>query len=492
LSRFHLPRIGKTKLRIALGIGLLAFVTSCVQLMGLSDNYELDADAGSGEDGGPTPDMDGTVPGKDGTVSDAKTDATSLDGGEGGITALYVDWADAGAWTVYESPPMMGGAYVGGTFDGKYVYFTPVDHTSKIVRYDTTLPFTTATSWSAFDAPGMLGTQGFFGATFDGVYVYFAGGNSASGTPNVSVRFNTKNAAGFTNIASWEKFDTTQLTDAGMDSGVDAAADAGDASAEGGAVVYDQGFAGMFYDGVRFVYLVPNGTSDGGPQGVVTRFDVDGGFPDASAWTTFDLGSMVDPTLVGFAGGYFDGQYVTLIPQHGTKAARYDTKLPFKDAGSWSSYQVATDAGQYLGVGADGTNVYASPHVATSPVQRHLESGSFADASTWTAMPLTSTTGQYQGMAFDGRFLYVVPYSQTTVMQRLDTQGDSGTWSALDLTKVGVDAGGTTSVWLSGGVFDGQFIYFPTWGAGQPGVVRLETQVIRQAPAKLLANGSFL
>jgi hypothetical protein len=479
--------MGKKQLGAAIGIALIAFGTSCVQLMGLSDNYELEGDGGQGEDGG-TPETDGTIPGTDGTVADAKSDATSLDGGEGG-TQLYVDWQDAGAWSVF-SPPNMGAAYVGGTFDGQYVYFTPVDHTSKILRYDTTKPFNLPASWDNFDAPTALGTQGFFGATFDGRYVYFAGGNAQSGTPSISVRYDTK--AMFNVAASWQKFDTKMLVvvsaDAGVDAGLDAGLDGGDA--EAGASEIDQGFAGMFYDGTHYVYFVPYGMSASATQGIVTRFDVDGGFPDAAAWSTFDLAN-VDPSLAGLTGGVFDGRYATFMPNAGTKAVRYDSTLGFADASSWSSYQVATDGGQYLGVGADGTHAYASPRVATSPVERHLESGGFADASTWTALPLASTTGLYQGMAFDGRYVYVVPYTQTTIMQRLDTQGDGGTWSALDLGKVGVDAGGGASAFLSGGVFDGQYLYFPTSGGGAPNVIRLETQTIKSAPSKTVAP-SFL
>lgn len=476
----------------ALALAAAMSVVSCVQLMGLSDNYALDED--SGDEDAALNEPDGTVIPLDGTVPDARTDG-ALDGGEAG--PVFLDWSDAGAWSVYQAPPGMGSAYLGGTFDGRYVYFTPIDHTSKVVRYDTTLPFATAGSWSAFDAPGLLGTQGFYGATFDGRYVYFAGGNSLSGTPSISVRFDTKAAGGFTAAASWEKFDTLLLTpDAGTDAGDAGAVDAGDAG-EAGVYVGDQGFGGIFYDGKRYVYLVPSGTSATYTQGIVTRFDSDGGFPDAAAWSTIDLPSHVDPALRGLAGGYFDGRYAYFMPQASTKAARYDSTLAFSDGGSWSTYQVATDGGQYMGVGADGTHVIAAPHVATSPVVRFsalAPDASFADAAAWSAQPLGSTTGLYEGMAFDGRFLYVVPYAQTTIMQRLDTQVDGGaSWTTLDLTKVSVDAGGDSgAASLAGAIFDGEFLYFPTWGAGAPAVVRLQTQAAKAPLPKALPNGSFL
>ncbi len=463
------------------GLGLSG--AACVQLMGLGDNYSLEDDAGTDEDA--------AVDQPDGTVNkpDAATVDASLDASDSG-KPLYLDWSDAGAWAVFEGPPNMGGAYLGGTFDGRYVYFTPIDHTSKVIRYDTTLQFAASGSWSAFDAPGMLGTQGFYGAAFDGRYVYFAGGNGLSGTPNLSARFDTKAAGGFTVAASWEKFNTLLLSDAGADAGD--AGDGGDAG-EAGTYVGDQGFGGVFYDGTRYVYLVPSGTGVGATQGSVTRFDADGGFPDASAWSTFDLQLYVDPALTGLAGGYFDGRYAYFMPQAGTKAARYDSTLGFQDGGSWTTYQLATDGGQYVGVGADGTHVIASPNLATSPVERYtLDSGAFSDASSWSAQPLASTTGTYQGMAFDGRYLYVVPYAQTNIMQRLDTQADGGNWITQDLSKVSIDAGDAGSALLAGGVFDGQYLYFPTWGAGVPAVVRLQTQAVRAPLPKVLAGGSFL
>ncbi len=472
-----------------LALSAVSGLSACVQLMGIGDNYSLEDDAATNDDGGI--DMpDGTVNKPDANAADASKDG-ALDGGDSG-KPVYLDWSDAGVWTVYQSPPEMGSAYLGGAFDGRYVYFTPIDHTSKVVRYDTTLPFAASGSWSAFDAPGLLGTQGFYGAAFDGRYVYFAGGNGLSGTPNLSARFDTKAGGGFAVAASWEKFNTLMLSDAGADAGD--GGDGGDGGGEAGTYVGDQGFGGVFYDGTRYVYLVPSGIGSGATQGRVTRFDADGGFPDASAWSTFDLQMNVDPALAGLAGGYFDGRYAYFMPQAGTKAARYDSTLGFQDGGSWTAYQVATDGGQYLGVGADGTHVIASPNLATSPVEKYAPGAvAFSDASSWSAQPLASTTGTYEGMAFDGRYLYVVPYAQTNLMQRLDTQADGGgAWVTQDLSKVSVDAGDAGSALLAGGVFDGEYLYFPTWGAGIPAVVRLQTQAVRAPLPKLLVGGSFL
>jgi hypothetical protein len=67
-------------------------------------------------------------------------------------------------------------SFVGGTWDGRYVYMTPLG--SVAARYDTTQPFTTTASWETFDTSGKVpgpsntGAQ-FSGSAFDGAYVYF-------------------------------------------------------------------------------------------------------------------------------------------------------------------------------------------------------------------------------------------------------------------------------------------------------------------------------
>ena len=68
--------------------------------------------------------------------------------------------------------------YRGGVFDGKYIYFIPSNYGSsyhgKVLRYDTTLSFTSGSSWNSFDA-GSVGanTKGYIGGVFDGKYIYF-------------------------------------------------------------------------------------------------------------------------------------------------------------------------------------------------------------------------------------------------------------------------------------------------------------------------------
>ena len=72
-------------------------------------------------------------------------------------------------------------AYIGCTFDGRYIYFTPLN-SDTFVRYDSTQSFATSASWQQI---AMSSAQGgaaldvaYLGCTFDGKYVYFTAVNS--------------------------------------------------------------------------------------------------------------------------------------------------------------------------------------------------------------------------------------------------------------------------------------------------------------------------
>jgi hypothetical protein len=78
--------------------------------------------------------------------------------------------------------------FVGGTFDGRYVYFVPWD-TGIIARVDTTAPFTASSSWQFLSIDVGSGS-GYQGATFDGRYVYFA--PYGTGPTPKYVRFDAK------------------------------------------------------------------------------------------------------------------------------------------------------------------------------------------------------------------------------------------------------------------------------------------------------------
>jgi len=215
----------------------------------------------------------------------------------------------ASSWQTFDATTVNAnaGGFQGAVFDGRYVVFVP-NNDGVAVRYDTTQAFQTASSWQAFDARANVNNnaQGYVGGAFDGRYVYFAPFASYGGTNALVTRFDTAVDAGFDAGSSWGVFDTTGIVStatgyygaafdgryvycvphgyvggsplgvlARYDTDSDASADASFGAAaswdvfdlttlDGGSTA--QGFWGAAFDG-RYLYLVPNvGT-------VVWRFD---------------------------------------------------------------------------------------------------------------------------------------------------------------------------------------------------------------------------
>ena len=91
-------------------------------------------------------------------------------------------------------------------------------------------------------------------------------------------------------------------------------------------------------------------------------------FTDTSNWSTFDLASVGGLGGEIFYNGGFDGQHVYFVgqgPNAGVNGlvARYDSRLPFDDTGSWSSFNVQTVAPKALanrGAAFDGRRLYVT------------------------------------------------------------------------------------------------------------------------------------
>ncbi|MFK8026290.1 MAG: FG-GAP-like repeat-containing protein [Ilumatobacter sp.] len=102
--------------------------------------------------------------------------------------------------------------YAGAVFDGRHVYFTPANNGpgsfGEILRLDTAAQFDDATSWTAFD-PGAnaVGTDpdGYVGGAFDGRYVYFSPGNNGTDFHGEVLRLDT--TGDFGTAGSWSTFD---------------------------------------------------------------------------------------------------------------------------------------------------------------------------------------------------------------------------------------------------------------------------------------------
>lgn len=283
------------------------------------------------------------------------------------------------------------GAFSGAVFDGRYVYYVPSG--SIVVRYDTTAPFTAASSYASFDlsTTGAPATIGFSGGTFDGRYVYFApqGNNSFSG---YAVRLDTEGT--FTAAASYQAFDMAT---------VDARA---------------VGYAGAVFDG-RYVYFSPF-------AGDAARYDTTAPFGGA-AFTFF--------SIAGGSGATFDGRFITFVPggilgdvslldtqaalDAGTAVSTFD---PSQVIGRTQAYHGALFDGRYVYVGSE-----ASGGTTTDPgtvVLRRDTQGAFTDVASWSEFDvgtLSPAAGDFFNLGFDGRYVYFVPW-HSAVIARFDTE----------------------------------------------------------------------
>jgi hypothetical protein len=103
--------------------------------------------------------------------------------------------------------------FKGAIFDGRYVYFVAgrqTPGTSVFARYDTTADFATA-AWSVFDLTAKHpDAVGYVGGTFDGRYVYFAPGANQTNVFNRELaRYDT--LAPFDEPSAWATLDLTTL-----------------------------------------------------------------------------------------------------------------------------------------------------------------------------------------------------------------------------------------------------------------------------------------
>ncbi len=314
------------------------------------------------------------------TVAGVRTSQRTVVRFDPRVAAAENSFKTAGAWTFFDVGTVGGAGalnsgFLGGTFDGRYVYLVPSNNGApdgRVVRYDTRSPnatgrddadsgagFTVASQWSAIDltasfpsaGPGTV--AGFAGAVFDGTSVYlvpqandaFDSGLHGGGS-SFTARLNSVSAP-FTDAGSWTVFDLTRVSGSAFN------------------------FYGGAYDGQRYVYYAPRA------GGVAVRFDTTmPSIATASAWSYYDVQHVVPADGgpgVAYAGAAFDGRFVTFLPTgvgFGT-ALRYDTQSSFGADCAWSSIDLtAVDSG--------------------------IDAGNFANAN---------------GAVFDGHYLYVVPAS---------------------------------------------------------------------------------
>ena len=333
--------------------------------------------------------------------------------------------------------------------------------------------------WSSFDVAGLNPeANGFYGATFDGRYMYMAPySNGDTGmTHGHAVRFDTRGS--FTSSDSWTTFDTTTLS------------------------ASTKGFAGAAFDG-RYVYFAPHGGDINVDNAydafqatsVLVRFDTQGSFTDAAAWSTFDL-TTLDEQAQGYCGATFDGRYLYLVPfgpdgdQPPTGdltesiAVRFDTQSDFSDAGSYATMDLTplpNEPSRRCSGVFDGRYLYLSESQngadISGAITRYDTTTPFTSTSSWSTFNVATVDDHAQGFAgsaFDGHAFYVMSswYGDTVtnrfydgVTARFDTTkpfGDATSWQTFDASQLFGTGNADlydASFFHMGG-FDGRFVYF--------------------------------
>ncbi len=348
---------------------------------------------------------------------------------------------DSASWKGYDASASSGletKGYYGAVFDGLYVYFvprrTPKEYHTRVLRYNTRMPFENSKSWTAFDTGIGISYQG---GGFDGRYVYFAPGSVDKNSPHYDkankgrdsglvLRYDTQKP--FDRKSSYETFN---------------------AGNTGGLRTRD--FDGVVFDG-QYVYFVPLSFS------AVLRYNTKGKFTDQASWEAFDATPLGMKRNVG---SVFDGRYIYFATYNGKHIIRYDVNKPFVKGESWSAYDVTKTSGAkragYDGGFFDGRYVYFVPFidftrrennkkmVFHSEIIRYDTQKDFNAPQSWKVTDAEKTSGLhtvgYNAGAFDGRYFYFAPWHDGSAYEkegkivghgrvlRYDTLGDNGTFS---------------------------------------------------------------
>lgn len=359
------------------------------------------------------------------------------DGGADGADAAvnpYSDITDPNKWSTFDLQSLLGTSsanYIGGTYDGRFVYFAPAGN-STMLRYDTTSVFGMASAWQKFDIAALnMNARIYYGAALPTanrvVFAPFASGLIAS-------------------------YDDQKPFDAGFSLL---------AAAGGGA-----GYVGVVADG-RALYFVPHwNPTTMTYAGKALRYQLEAG-TDASPWSTFDFTTNINPNATGYYGGVFDGRYVYYTPFQSQFAVRYDTMVAFTDPMAWKSFDLKTlqpSAIAYTTAAFDGRFVYLVPRGGSNGphglVVRFDTTLAFDKTASWSVFDTTQidpVAKGFGGSAFDGRYLYLSP-TQNGLFLRFDTArpfNAVASWGSFD---VGTKA--STAKNYLGGIFDGKYIYF--------------------------------
>ena len=386
------------------------------------------------------------------------------------IIPMVSKWKHSSSFNSFEAFDAHGidglnsSGYFGAIFDGRYVYFSPEQHSTVkkgdpysmpghgiVLRYDTYADFKNSKSYSAYDAGNTNGleTKGYYGAAFDGRYVYFVPRQLGNKYHSRILRHDTKDE--FKNTYSWDAFDIEEPH-----------------SSQGAA-----------FDG-RYVYLCPgfsgNPLKEDRLSSRIIRYDTRANFKEKKSYEVADISEFFGPKAGCFDGAGFDGRYIYFVPLQTKTVVRYDTLNGFNDDSSWQIFNGENvGMGMSVGVVFDGHFMYFVPY-KNSNVIRFDTRKDFTNPLSWSTYNASMTngleTGGFDGGFFDGRYLYFVPFvkkiknsgiiTMHTNFLRYDPFGDfkkSSSWTAFDASKTS----GLSTLGYNAGAFDGRYFYAAPW-----------------------------
>ena len=245
----------------------------------------------------------------------------------------------------------------GAAFDGRYVYFVPLQ-TNTVLRCDTRGDFDAAASWQTF-APDGMGAN--VGAVYDGHYLYFV----PFGHGNM-IRCDTR--GDFTDRATWQTHDATATPGIGP-----------------------TGYKGGFYDG-RYIYYtpfrgpVPPGAARSPYHGTLLRYDTTSPFADPASWIAANADYTDGLHTTAYTADATDGRYLYAAPwrsdlddgwMHG-RILRYDSvgsdasfSLRYADYGHNGGLCAALPGPTFI-INTDAGPFSVSAHKALDPGWHHL------------------------------------------------------------------------------------------------------------------------
>lgn len=307
---------------------------------------------------------------------------------------IFSIFKDAGTWEAYDAGSVDGlnskGFYGNPIFDGRFMYFCPFNNGSTsgvVLRFDTTKPFKSVSSWEAYNAGSVdsLTTRGFHGAVFDGQFIYFVPYNNGAYN-GIVLRLDTTKP--FKSSGSWEAYDFGGLA-------------SGAAKSYLGAVVLG-----------NFIYFSPYFNSTANSQ--IVRYDITKPFKSSTSWEAFNA-ITVAANCKSFGTPCTDGRFVYFPNATYNLILRYDSMLPFTSLASYTAFNILDlsddEYSRHNACCVQGKYVVFAPSMYT--IRVYDTDSPFSDPGSWVEKDVYSAEDLerygFIGTYSDPNYIYFAP-----------------------------------------------------------------------------------